>query len=304
MSKLTILRGLSGSGKSTYARAQFGAHVVSRDDLRVAFFGSDGPDYYQHPQLRTREDFITKMEHAAIRESLKAGVNVISDNTHIEVRYMTPIIKIARSVGAEVEVKVFDVPLHTALERNRLRAEDGGRNVPESAIRKQHDRFQGTKNWTVPAAPVPPAPYSGTPGKPQAFMVDIDGTLAHMNGKRGPYDHNVEVDDIDYVVAEVVHDLHVRGYTVIVMSGRKEATRASTEWWLNNEAAIQFDHLFMRADDDNRSDNLIKADLFDVHVRDNFDVQFVIDDRWQVCEMWLTMGLKVFNVSGLDRGEF
>lgn len=303
MSKLTILRGLSGCGKSTWAEAQTNAVVVSRDALRVALYGGDGPDYYKHPDLRSREEYITTVEHAAIREALRAGKDVISDNTNIEIRYMKPIIKIGHVAGATIEVKAFDVPLHTALERNRQRAVMGGRNVPESTIRKQHDRFQHTKNFE---APVPPKvqPYAGTPGKPKAFMVDIDGTLAHHEGLRSPYGLNVEVDEPDEVVIDVVRNLagdHTP-YNVIVMSGRKETCRTATEDWLDNY--IVFDELFMRAADDDRADNLVKHDLFNEHVRDNYDVQFVIDDRWQVCEMWLTMGLKVFNVSGLDRGEF
>lgn len=304
MSKLIFTRGLSGSGKSTWAEAQPGAVVVSRDALRVALFGSDGPEYYQHPDMRNREDYITSVEHAAVREALRAGKTVISDNTYIETKYMKPLIKVAHSVGAEVEVKVFDVPLRTALERNLMRARLGGRDVPDEVIRKQHDRFKHTKDYVVPAPPALPAPYNGTPGSPKAIMVDIDGTLAHMNGKRGPFDwKNVGVDDVDEAVSEVVRMSYVMDYQVIVMSGRDASCREETVEWLRKHN-IPFDDIFMRPEKDMRPDNIVKAELFDTHVRDNFDVQFVIDDRWQVCEMWLSIGLKVFNVSGLDRGEF
>jgi predicted kinase len=313
MSKFTVNRGVSGSGKSTWAAAQPNAIVVSRDALRVAFYGSDGPDYYQHPDLRAREDHITKVETAAIEAGLVAGKHVISDNTNIETKYMKPYIKLAQSLGAEVEVKVHDVDLDTALRRNAMRGAMGGRMVPEDIIRKQYKRFQETKKYKVPEVLPLPEPYSGTPGKPLAFMVDIDGTLAHMDkspGGRGSYRegafawHRVGEDLPDEVVVDVVRNLaddHTP-YNVIVMSGRDESCREQTEEWLT--PYVPFNHLFMRPEGDNRPDNIIKAELFDRYVRDNFDVKFVIDDRWQVCRMWLTMGLKVFNVSGLDRGEF
>lgn len=304
MSKLTISSGVSGSGKSTWAESVPGAVIVSRDALRVALFQRDDAEYYRRKDLRECEDYITKVEHAAILNGLKAGKHVISDNTNIEVKYMKPLLKIAYSVGAEVERKVFDVSLHTALSRNKLRAMMGGRDVPEDVIRKQHDRLQHTKNQPLPELPPLPAPYTGTPGKPKAFMYDLDGTSFHMNNKRGPYDLNVDVDDPDEVVLDVVVRLQDTGLIGIGMSGRKEAARNATERAFEAFGIDPPTHLFMRADNDNRSDNIIKAELFDTHVRDLFDVQFVIDDRWQVCEMWLSIGLKVFNVSGLDRGEF
>lgn len=303
MSKLTVCRGVSGSGKSTWARAQPQAVVVSRDDLRVQFYGSDGADYYQNPALRTREDFITKAEHALIKAGLEAGQHVISDNTNIETKYIKPIVKIAREAGAEVEVKVFDVDASTAAQRNDARASAGGRDVPRRVIERQHSRLKQNKNWK-PAEPVPaPEPYHGTPDKPMAVMVDIDGTLAHMNGKRGPFDWDkVGVDDLDVVIAELVKLLDL-DYKIVIMSGRDGVSRAATEEWLK-EHDVCYEALLMRAAGDMRADNIVKAELFDNHVRDHYDVQFVIDDRWQVCKMWLQMGLKVLNVSGLDRGEF
>lgn len=301
---LTILRGLSGSGKSTWAESQPNAVVVSRDKLRVALFGDDGPDYYKRPDLRKCEDLITRVEHEAIKRGLLDGQHVISDNTNIEVKYMKPIAHIAYALGKTVQVRIFDVPLHTALNRNKQRAILGGRNVPEDVIRKQHDRFQHAKNITLEPEPRP-VPYEGTPGKPKAFLVDIDGTLAHMKDKRGPFDWaKVGLDDVDEVISDIVYrlwDNHdgLPGYTVIVMSGRDESCRAETAEWLDLNG-IPWDHLFMRPEKDMRKDNIVKAELFDKYVRDNFDVQFVLDDRNQVVDMWRAMGIKTLQVAEGD----
>lgn len=301
--KLTILRGLSGSGKSTWADAQFGAVVVSRDILRAALFGSDGPDYYKRPDLRLCEDMITKVEHEAIRAGLASGKHVISDNTYIEWQYVKPIAAIGFKAGAEVEVKVFDVPLATAIERNKMRASLGGRNVPEDVIRKQHARFQQTKKVKLVKPETQEViPYTGTPGKPGAFLVDIDGTLAHMRDYRKPYDwHKVGLDDVDEVIRYLVNSLvEGSGMASIVMSGRDESCREQTEDWLDKHG-IWYDELFMRPEGDMRKDNIIKHELFNKYVRDNWNVRLVIDDRQQVVDMWREMGIKCAQV---EVGDF
>lgn len=304
--KLTIVRGLSGSGKSTWAEAQFGAIVVSRDTLRVALFGDDSPEYYKRPDLRLCEDMITRVEREAIRAGLATGKHVISDNTYIEWQYVKPIAAIGFKMGADVEVKVFDVPLATAIERNKMRASLGGRNVPEDVIRKQHERFQQTKKVKLVKPEVQEViPYGGTPGMPKAFLVDIDGTLAHMRDYRGPFDwKKVGLDDPDDIIIDIILSIQYGAdyfddpYKIIVMSGRDEVCRPETEKWLSDH--INFDYLFMRPEGDMRKDNIIKHELFNEHVRDNFDVQFVLDDRQQVVDMWREMGITCLQVAPGD----
>lgn len=302
MTTLTILRGVSGSGKSTWARQQ-NAVVVSRDDLRVAFFGSDGPDYYEVPKdvLREREDYISGVEAQAIKTALAAGKDVVSDNTHTMPKYINRVAKIGYAVGADVEIKTFDIRRSEAILRVKARAARGGRDVPQEAIIRQHDQLAGTKNFTL-TPPPPVKPYNGTPGKPYAFLVDIDGTLAHMGDKRGPFDwKNVGVDDPDETIADIVYAIQ-RGWTgmnVIVMSGRDAVCRPETEAWLLDNG-VNYDYMFMRPEKDMRADNIVKAELFDTHVRDNFDVRFVLDDRQQVVDMWRSMGITCLQVAPGD----
>lgn len=299
MSKLTILRGVSGSGKSTWA-AQQNALVVSRDNLRAAFFPNfTDTEYYKSPILRDMEDSITRIQDAAIETNLRLGKDVIVDNTNVEWRYVKALAKIANKVGAEVEIKVFDVPLQRAINNNTWRAANGGRNVPRDVIEKQHSRLQGTKDKTLDPVFVP-APYEGTPGKPKAVLVDVDGTLMHMNGKRGPFEwHKVHLDDHDEVICQLAYDLHGRGYKIVIMSGRDESCRDLTAKSLD-AAAVWVDEMFMRPEKDMRPDNIVKAELFDKYVRDNFDVKFVLDDRNQVVDMWRAMGLTCLQVAPGD----
>lgn len=297
MSKLIILRGVSGSGKSTWARNQTGYLVVSRDSIREMQYGSSGKDYYDVPNtfLMERESVVTMIQDSMIEGALRTGVNVIVDNTNIEWRYVKALAKIANKVGAEVEIRVFDAAVQTAITNDHMRAARGGRSVGADIIRKQHQRLQGTIYKELEPVFVP-APYEGTPGKPKAFLVDIDGTLAHMRDYRGPYDwQKVHLDDADESIVELVNYGISEEYTVIVMSGRDESCRDLTETWLDRW--VRWDDLFMRPEKDMRPDNIIKAELFDKYVRDNFDVKFVLDDRDQVVQMWRSMGLKCLQVA-------
>lgn len=305
--KLTILRGISGSGKSTYARQQ-NAVVVSRDDYRHNLLFPDVPseEYYLADKavLSERENLVTVVTEGVVANLLKNGKDVIIDNTNVEWAHVKAWAKIGYRYGAEVELKVFDVDLVSAVSRDIQRRNSGGRFVGHTVIEKQYDRFSNTKRKTLdPVAPV--TPYNGTPGKPKAFLVDIDGTLAHMKDYRKPFEwHKVGLDDVDEVVSYLVNAfVEGSGYNCIVMSGRDESCRDETETWLSKHG-VWYDHLFMRPEKDMRPDNIIKAELFDKHIRDNFDVKFVIDDRLQVVQMWQRMGLKVFNVAGLDGGDF
>lgn len=297
MTKLTIVRGISGSGKSTWARSQ-AAVVVSRDDIRIGIFGVE-----YDPNV---EENVTLIEHAMIAAYLKVGKDVVSDNTNIEPKFVKAIAKIGYRYGAEVELKVVDVSLAAAKKNNDHRAMMGGRHVPHEVIERQHSRFQSTKNFVLPDVPAL-IPYSGTPGKPKAFLVDIDGTLAHMRDLRGPFDwKRVGVDDCDATIAEIVMRLssswRIAGptLTTIVMSGRDEICREQTIGWLR-DWEIPFDELFMRPQGDFRADNIVKHELFNTYVRDNYDVQFVLDDRDQVVDMWRAMGLTCLQVAP---GEF
>lgn len=293
MPRLIINRGVSGSGKSTWARMQTGFIIVSRDEIRMQLFGTES---------FTDEDAVTIVQDAQIKALLKAGRDVIVDDTNITWKYVMRLANLGYSAGAAVELKVFDVPLQRAINNNTWRAANGGRDVPRDVITKQHQRFQGNKNNTLPE-PFVPNPYHGTPGKPKAFLVDIDGTLAHMRDYRGPFDWaKVGLDDVDEVISEVVTNLHesrFSNYKVIIMSGRDASCYSETEDWLL-EHDIYWDELFMRPKNDMRKDNIVKAELFDTHVRDNFDVRFVLDDRQQVVDMWRSMGITCLQVAPGD----
>lgn len=142
-------------------------------------------------------------------------------------------------------------------------------------------------------------PYKPIPGTPNAIVVDIDGTLA-LHNNRGPFDFDqVETDDLCEGVAQFVNLMYAGFSEVVLLSGRQSEFRPHTERWLEKHC-IGFTELHMRAVGDRRSDCLVKAELFDKHVRDRFTVTHVLDDRNRVVYLWRKLGLPCWQVADGD----
>lgn len=298
MTTLYVTRGLPGSGKTYFAAswtAEDPAHRarVNRDDLRQMI--DDGQ--YVHGVTEQR---IVAARDATILALLRKGVDVICDDTNLKQRVVRDLANLARQAAADFEAIDFtDVPLELCIERDRLR----DRQVGERTIRDMHSRF--LKGRTGPL-PLPEEPVDATnaarryepkPGTPKTVLVDIDGTTAIMCA-RSPFDETrVREDTPNQPVIDVVRAMATAGYGVVFLSGRTAGCRAATETWLRTHVLPDFDGLFMRHVGDFRKDSIVKAELFDAHVRDSYDVTCVLDDRKQVVDMWRAMGLTVLQVA-------
>lgn len=134
----------------------------------------------------------------------------------------------------------------------------------------------------------------------KAILCDIDGTLAHMKD-RSPYDWDrVDEDDVDITIKDIVRTFYTTSiYDIILVSGRDEVCKHKTIRWLSDNR-ISYDKLFMRKHNDNRPDEVIKKEIYDEHIRNDYDVEFVLDDRNKVVKMWRELGLKCLQVAEGD----
>jgi hypothetical protein len=139
------------------------------------------------------------------------------------------------------------------------------------------------------------------PELPNVIIVDVDGTLAHMKD-RSPFDWNrVDEDEYDETIGNIVKMYNgsllnnYTGVSVIIMSGRDSACYDKTYKWLTNHE-IYFDKLLMRKHKDMRSDTIVKEELYNEHVKDKYNVLFVLDDRKSVVNQWRKMGLRCLEV--------
>ena len=299
MATLHLTRGLPASGKTTHARQWVAEDPtsrarVNRDDLRAMLH--DGVWRGQATETQ-----IIAVRDRAIASLLRRGIDVICDDTNLPQDTAKDLAKLAQSEGASLAVvDLTAVPLDECLRRDGLRPKPVGEDV----IRTMHAKFLsgGRRLAPVVAAAVrAPAAVKYTPplGGLPAILCDIDGTLALANG-RDPYDEARVGDDLPNVpVVAAVHAMSAQGFAVVCMSGRTAGCRAETMAWLERHG-IRCRELLMREVGDKRKDSIVKAELFDRHVRDKYAVRCVFDDRNQVVEMWRSLGLTCFQVAPGD----
>jgi hypothetical protein len=87
------------------------------------------------------------------------------------------------------------------------------------------------------------------------------------------------------------------GYNIIFVSGREgtDVCKVKTlKWLLENK--LNGD-LYMRPEGDHRNDAIIKEEIYNKYIKDKFDVEFVLDDRLRVVEMWRRIGLRCLQVA-------
>lgn len=276
MSTLHIYSGLPASGKSTKALAECAAHNwkrVNKDLLREMLHG--------RWSQQLEKDVIAARD-VLIAQFLKQGYDVVSDDTNFG-KHREELAKIAADCGARPELHYFDVPVQECVRRDGLRPKPVGAKV-----------IYGMYQKYVRPAQVARLPH---PELPAAVICDIDGTLADC-GHRSPYD--VKAAGVDTVVKHIAELLrrYAPTHRIIFMSGRDEgAGRAITEEWLRKHAAVPVTHLYMRPAGDTRPDEVVKRELYFQHVDMAYNVEFVLDDRNKVVDMWRELGLPCLQVA-------
>lgn len=299
---LVICRGIPASGKTTWAldwvdEQPTSRTRVNRDDLRQQLFGLDAGSL-AHDQ----ENLVTKVQHHNILLLLKSGRDVVCDDTNLRARTVRELCAVAEKAGARTTFRDFDTPPALCMERDRQRFNSGGRCVGDTVIKNFADRY-------LRKGQLPPVPfdepgsvktYTPNPKLPAAWLVDVDGTLAHMNG-RGPFEwHRVGEDSLDETIALIVNALELGGWgDMVVVSGRDGSCRDQTEQWLLDND-IRYDALFMREAGDMRKDAVVKSEIFWRDIAPKWNVRGVFDDRDQVVEMWRDLGLTCLQVAPGD----
>jgi hypothetical protein len=130
------------------------------------------------------------------------------------------------------------------------------------------------------------------------WLFDLDGTLALMDG-RGPFEWSRAGEDLPNAPVITVAKALI-GYRAIVgyISGRKEQCRRQTEMWLLSQLLIpHVEHLWMRGDQDDRPDEIVKRELYENEIAPYFEIEGIFDDRNKVVAMWRSLGLPCFQVA-------
>ena len=292
-----IVRGLPGSGKSTFAKRWVMQDPenrvrVSRDDLRHQLYGK----YYG--LTIHQESTITKMEWALMKAALSSRQSVIIDNQNLKEAYVYPYLKIALDHKVPVLHKDFKVDIDVVLAQNSQREKD--RIVPEDKILAFQRKY--FKDGKFPAFPVLmesfDEQYVPDTSLPEAILLDVDGTAMNMSPTRGPYDFHLVLEDTpNPAVVRTIQAFKAQGVKVVVLSGRDDSCLDDTLLSLE-VAGIEVDEIHMRITGDRRKDYIIKKEIFDAKIRHNYNILFAMDDRNSVVEMYRKdLKLPVFQVN-------
>ncbi|MEI8347871.1 MAG: HAD family acid phosphatase [Pseudomonadota bacterium] len=136
--------------------------------------------------------------------------------------------------------------------------------------------------------------------KQKAIICDLDGTLANIDHRlhylrQTPpnwpsFMSEVKDDQMNLWCQEILLAFTQKDYKIVLISGRGEESREGTEEWLKRHQ-VPYEILLLRAAKDYRPDDIIKQELYAGHVRDRYDVLFVLEDRLSVVRAWREMGL-------------
>jgi hypothetical protein len=235
---------------------------------------------------------VERVRDIMLVEALKEGKHVVIDDTNLSDRPVERIKQVVerykKDTGQQVKIefKEMETSLEESLARDETREKKVGRDVIMRMYKQHILKDERGPHYQ---------PQDDT--LPSAILCDLDGTLAIIHN-RSPFDaQRCEMDLLNEPIAEIVKNYASLGVKIILMSGRDEAARRPTMNWLAYNK-IPFDALFMRATGDARKDSVVKKELYEAHVKGQFLVKFILDDRNQVVDLWrLDLGLPCLQVN-------
>jgi protein phosphatase len=132
-----VLIGVSGSGKSTFARKHFKPTEILSSDYCRGLVSDD-----ENSQAATKEAF--EVLHFIARKRLAAGKLTVVDATNVQPESRKPLVEIAREFHCLPVAIVIDVPERVAHDRNKTRPDrDFGPHVIRQQAQQLHRSLRG-----------------------------------------------------------------------------------------------------------------------------------------------------------------
>lgn len=274
--------GPSASGKTTWANS-LNIADVNRDDIRRAEFQFENWKDYKF--TKSNENRVTEIQNQLIEDITNLRVDFVISDTNLNEAYRNNMIQKLEEKGYQVELVLFDELFHVLVQRDKKRYREVGADIIQTQFLKMQEQFY------------PERIYQRDYSLPKAVLFDIDGTLAIM-GDRSPFDWaNVGIDTPNHNVVDLfkmIRQCHP-DWKIITVSGRDGVCWDESTDWIEKYVGRPDGH-FQRTPGDMRKDCIVKKEIFDNHIKNNYCVMYVVDDRQQVVDMWHNAGVEVWQV--------
>ena len=312
---------MSGSGKSTwanmFAQANPSYKIVSRDKIREMLFGyseSNISEYYKLSNIKENEVLVTRTQTTLMRQILAQGYDLLIDNTHLELKYIKEIHD--EFFSHTISHKVFGYnPDTQEIEEgllDKLYIIDATRSKPvgRKVLDKQFVQFKKlVKDYDLIleleeiSDDIDSYMISITRDSynPKAIICDLDGTIANKDHREAYGFNSKEIrnDKPTIPVVNLVNNFYDKGYQIIFLSGRNQEYFGETYNWLITNTSIKPQDLIlhMRKNGDFRKDNVVKREIYEEHIQEDYNVEFAIDDRPTITNLWYNLEIFTFNVN-------
>jgi predicted kinase len=137
---LVVLVGISGSGKSTFARRHFSpTQVLSSDAFRAMVADNE------NSMAATDDAF--EILHLIAGKRLRAGRLTVVDATNVQLHAQAEFVRIARTHGVPPIAIVLDVPVPVCWERTQARTD---RTISRRVLAEQHRDLRRSVHQLAP----------------------------------------------------------------------------------------------------------------------------------------------------------
>lgn len=149
-------------------------------------------------------------------------------------------------------------------------------------------------------------------GTRRVAIFDFDGTLSdgsgrlhllptkdlHLTESWSEFNRAAIFDNPIQSTIDVMNSMFAAGYHVIILTGRSDEVRYSSELWLKHHGA-RYDYLVMRPHTDNRKDTVMKEEAVRAIGIDNILAAW--DDSPQIIPLFRSLGITTYAV--VDYGD-
>jgi protein phosphatase len=209
-----VLIGVSGSGKSTFARKHFKPTEILSSDYCRSLVSDD-----ENSQAATKDAF--DVLHYIARKRLAAGKLTVVDATNVQPESRKPLVEIAREFHCLPVAIVLDLPERVAHDRNKPRPDrDFGPHVIRQQAQQLHRSLRGLEREGFRHVHV-----LKSLEEVEAAVIERQPLWNNLRHEHGPFDIIGDVhgcfDELVELLRQLGHSVDETTFTVQPTNGRK-----------------------------------------------------------------------------------